>query len=581
MNRSALLPSLFIAFIAAVLFIPFLGAVHLFDWDEINFAECAREMVVTGDYSTVQIGFLPFWEKPPLFIWMQAASMHFFDDPEFAARFPNALCGIFTLVIIYLVGKRIYDEKFARIWTLAYAGSLLPNFYFHSGIIDPWFNLFIFLGIYQFALYANDYPSVSTQKPANKRIILSSLFIALAVLTKGPVALLVFGLCFLVWRIRLRKPVMSWQHFGLYAGISVIVPGLWFLWLALNGKGNVVIEFILYQVRLFSTEDAGHGGSFFYHWIILLAGCFPASVFAIRALLKKGEDTPFEVHMLKWMRILFWVVLILFSIVKTKIIHYSSLCYFPLTYLAAYTIYKLINGTFAWKKWMTFLLVLIGAGFSFALTVLPFFESFKQQVIDAGWVKDPFALANLSVKAQWNGFEWLTGIAFGAAVAGGIFLFLRKKNQTAFTFLFTGSLVATTAAVILITPRIEEYSQGPAIAYWEAHANPDFYLETIGYKSYAHYFYGNASPVIAENRYYTGWRELHKDRFYNPKLSKSENEIALRREWMINGPIDYPAYFLCKNTFRKEILKYYRTKAPGGLRFTGEKFGYVSWERVP
>ena len=30
-------------------FVPFLGNVHLFDWDEINFAECAREMIVTGD----------------------------------------------------------------------------------------------------------------------------------------------------------------------------------------------------------------------------------------------------------------------------------------------------------------------------------------------------------------------------------------------------------------------------------------------------------------------------------------------------------------------------------------------------
>ena len=36
-------------------FIPFLGNVHLFDWDEINFAEAAREMIVSGNYSTVTI----------------------------------------------------------------------------------------------------------------------------------------------------------------------------------------------------------------------------------------------------------------------------------------------------------------------------------------------------------------------------------------------------------------------------------------------------------------------------------------------------------------------------------------------
>ncbi|MFC2102048.1 ArnT family glycosyltransferase [Bacteroidota bacterium] len=56
--------------ISALLFFPLLGRVLLFDWDEINFAECAREMIVSGNYSMVQIDFLPFWEKPPLYIWM-------------------------------------------------------------------------------------------------------------------------------------------------------------------------------------------------------------------------------------------------------------------------------------------------------------------------------------------------------------------------------------------------------------------------------------------------------------------------------------------------------------------------------
>ncbi|VAX36153.1 Polymyxin resistance protein ArnT, undecaprenyl phosphate-alpha-L-Ara4N transferase; Melittin resistance protein PqaB, partial [hydrothermal vent metagenome] len=37
-----------IALIGALFFLPYLGSVHLFDWDEINFAESAREMLVTG-----------------------------------------------------------------------------------------------------------------------------------------------------------------------------------------------------------------------------------------------------------------------------------------------------------------------------------------------------------------------------------------------------------------------------------------------------------------------------------------------------------------------------------------------------
>ncbi|MCW3122316.1 MAG: glycosyl transferase family 39, partial [Flavipsychrobacter sp.] len=79
-----------IVLIGCLLFFPFLGQVHLFDWDEINFAECAREMIVSKDYLRAQIDFMPFWEKPPFFIWMQVLAMKMFGVGEYAARFPNA-----------------------------------------------------------------------------------------------------------------------------------------------------------------------------------------------------------------------------------------------------------------------------------------------------------------------------------------------------------------------------------------------------------------------------------------------------------------------------------------------------------
>ena len=62
----SLLTYLFIFVTVAILFTHSLGKVHLFDWDEINFAESAREMIETGNYMQVQINYEPFWEKPPL-----------------------------------------------------------------------------------------------------------------------------------------------------------------------------------------------------------------------------------------------------------------------------------------------------------------------------------------------------------------------------------------------------------------------------------------------------------------------------------------------------------------------------------
>ncbi|MCB0697714.1 MAG: glycosyltransferase family 39 protein, partial [Chitinophagaceae bacterium] len=316
-----------IALAAACLFFPFLGQVHLFDWDEINFAECAREMMVTNNYLQVQIDYQPFWEKPPVFIWMQVLAMKLFGVNEYAARFPNAFIGVVTLLTLFYAGKRVVNEKMATWWVALYAATWLPHFYFKSGIIDPTFNLFIFLAFFQVYLIRHG------NRPW-LHAVLSGVFLGMAVLTKGPAAILIALLAFGVYVIINRGiKGFKWLHFPVIAVMAFITTCIWFGLEVLNHGWWMVNEFITYQVRLFQTEDAGHGGPFFYHFIILLLGCFPASVFLFH---KSTTNEEVQVKDFKrWMWVLFWVVLILFSIVKTKIVHYSSMCYFPLTFIAA------------------------------------------------------------------------------------------------------------------------------------------------------------------------------------------------------------------------------------------------------
>src|SRR6187551_2736581 len=130
MNASALRYNIIIALGAILLFLPFLGQVHLFDWDEINFAECAREMIVSGDYLRMQIDYMPFYEKPPLFIWLQVLSMKAFGVGEYAARLPNALTGIATFITLYYAGKKVADRQTGIWWVIMYAATWLPHFYF-------------------------------------------------------------------------------------------------------------------------------------------------------------------------------------------------------------------------------------------------------------------------------------------------------------------------------------------------------------------------------------------------------------------------------------------------------------------
>ena len=61
-----------------------------------------------------------------------------------------------------------------------------------------------------------------------------------------------------------------------------------------------------------------------------------------------------------FMLIWFWVIMILFSIVKTKIVHYSSMLYFPGVFLAGLYFYELVRGRQK-LKWDSY--VLLGLGF--------------------------------------------------------------------------------------------------------------------------------------------------------------------------------------------------------------------------
>src|SRR6185437_5255911 len=222
---------LLIALLGILFFIPFLGRVHLFDWDEINFAECSREMIKLDDYSRVYVDFKPFWEKPPMFFWMQSTAMKLFGVNEFAARFPNAICGIVTLIVVFLCGSRIYDRKFGILWALAFGGSLFPNMYFKSGIIDPWFNLFTFLALYNFILY--HWKRNNFDKPVSHGqlyyVIWSGIFMGLAVLTKGQVSLIVFLLSLGVYFIYNRfKIYFNWGHAVLFLVVAFVVTFTWY-----------------------------------------------------------------------------------------------------------------------------------------------------------------------------------------------------------------------------------------------------------------------------------------------------------------------------------------------------------------
>ncbi|MBL7812526.1 MAG: glycosyltransferase family 39 protein [Bacteroidetes bacterium] len=478
-----------ITLLAALLYIPFLGSFHLFDWDEINFAEAAREMIVSGDYSRVQIAFEPFWEKPPLFIWMQVLCMKLFGVGEFAARLPNALFGILTLNMIYAIGRKQQGHFFALFWVVAYAGSLAPTLYFKTGIMDPVFNLFIFLSIYQWFLAEKS--AMESQRP-RIHFFMAGLFISLALLIKGPAALLILGCVACVrWILNDRY---AWPGFGnlfLFFISSCLFPAIW-LAVDYSTHGSWFLQsFFEYQMVLVKGQIAWHNQPWYYHIVVLWILCFPAFFLALPHLIGSGGLSRSQSLLHSYMRALFWVVLVIFSIVSTKIIHYSSLCWIPLTYFAAYTVYRFHTGRGKIPRWTGIPGLLAWLILYVVLCTLPLFMTGilnPDQVYP--YIHDRFAIAILKSSASWPWWSLIPGALLAVGGFVWLFRFFGGRNpHPAWLFAITG--IASHLVYICILPSTENTLQGAFIREIQSQTKPRVYVEAWHFKTYATYFYGN------------------------------------------------------------------------------------------
>lgn len=511
---------------AALLFIPFLGAVHLFDWDEINFAESAREMLVTGNFLDVQINYIAFWEKPPLFFWLQALCMKVFGVNEFAARLPNAIIGIVTLQVLFTIGKQLFNNKTALLWCLVYTGSILPFFYFKSGIIDPLFNLFIFLGVYHFYLFSND-AETQHQGKALQHVFLSAVFIGLSNLTKGPVGFLIFFLSAFVYMI-LKKEYKKFLHYKvvlIYAITFALVGGLWFILQMLTGNLTIIVDFFKYMIDLSQSKVAGHGGFIGYHFVVLLFGVFPASIFALQEIFGGGQSkhltqqkNAHQANFRLWMLILFWVVFVLFTIVRTKIVHYSSMCYLPLSYLALLSIKAIIANNKVYKLWMKIALSIIAVLFGLVVFLLPIVGNNTGWLTNSHLIKDKFTLGNLQAQVSWPYFVSVLALIY--ILLTQFFIWSKSKLSKPFPYLFISTTIFLFFNMMLVVPRIEKYSQNAAISFYKSKATKNCYVDTYGFKSYAHYFYSKMPP--------------------------HNNPNAKNKDWLLSNKVDKPVYIVTK-----------------------------------
>ncbi|API87272.1 ArnT family glycosyltransferase [Francisella uliginis] len=329
--------------IYAIYFIVFLGHRHLSIPDEGRYPEIAREMLSTGNWVTPLINGVPFLDKPPLYYWMEATSMHFFGINAWAIRLPQALLGILGCISIYSFGRYFYSRFAGVLASFILAANVLYFFESHYANMDLivanllWIAFFLCL--------------VSLKQPiGNKKrfFMYAAYFVsALAFLTKGLMAIAFPCMTVFVWMLVTN----NWHRIkelyiptGAIIFVIIITP-----WLVLAQQQNPDFLYFFFYFQQF-YRFVGHGfnnaiGPWFY-FVIILAVFLPFSILLLNRL-PKGFKTIWQNRKKDYTTFLIalWCLLILifFSIPSSKIVSYILPIFGPLSLLMALSFEKIIK----------------------------------------------------------------------------------------------------------------------------------------------------------------------------------------------------------------------------------------------
>ncbi|MEK7862043.1 MAG: phospholipid carrier-dependent glycosyltransferase, partial [Chloroflexota bacterium] len=297
-----------------------LGAPSFWDPDEAHYAETTREMVVTGDWWAPFYNEQPFFDKPVLFHQLQAAAMVAFGATEFGARLVPALAALAVVLLTAWVGATLASRDVAAVAALLMATS--PGLFALAryAILDTLFTAFVFGGAALVAVAAlRDRPTL--QYPGY-------VLLACGVLTKGPLALVLCGLTFLLAiaasaDARRRLLALRWA-FGIAIAVALSAP--WFIYMYVRFRQDFVDGYFLDEnFKLFATSRfASQPGVWFYFqilaasllpWTALLIGRLVDDVRAVWARL--SLDT-FEVFLWAWTA----AIVGFFTLSQFKLDHY-------------------------------------------------------------------------------------------------------------------------------------------------------------------------------------------------------------------------------------------------------------------
>ena len=278
-GRRTLLIALLVA--AAVPYFLNLGATSIIDANEAFYAETPREMIESGNYISPTFNYEPRLNKPPLSYWVVAASYRIAGVSLGASRLPIALGAMVILAAAFLLGRQAFSARAGWIAAITLAATPRMLLFSRRIIIDVYTAMFLGLTLLCFLMAESD--------PGRRRRWLVAMYVSvgLGILVKGPVAVAVPGLVFLVYLIATRQ-LRSVGRMMLPAGVLIVGITVLPYYVALYAQEgwDAIASFLFRENLARYAEGVGapDRGPFFYIPVVFADLYFPWSLLLPAAL---------------------------------------------------------------------------------------------------------------------------------------------------------------------------------------------------------------------------------------------------------------------------------------------------------
>lgn len=434
-----------------LLFFVDLGGSAIWDANEAFYVETPREMMERGDYVFPTFNYEPRVNKPVLSYWIITAFYHLFGVSVAVQRIPIAIGGVVLVVIAFFLGRLAFADDgrgstLAGLWAaIGFAVSPRLVMFSRRIFIDIYITLFMAATLLLFAL--------AERYPERRRLFLTLMYVSvgLGVLTKGPVAVALPGLAFLIYLLvhrELRRALDMMIPAGIAIVLLIVVP--WYAALYQRDGWTHILSFFLGENLGRYSEgigfDTGRGPEFYLG--VLFSDGFPWSIllFAAAAMWWRVGVTAVRIQTLLWIWIA--VIVLFFSFSASK----QDLYIYPVMPAVAALGGAAIAGAAPGSRWLSaaigVIVAIVGAG------ILYIFHSsgnvYEVAGVSAvGWIA---VVSGVLTSALALAGRWKTGLV---------------------VFLASGVLTNWTL-VLRVLPSFEKYKPVPPITrFLESRVTPD------------------------------------------------------------------------------------------------------------